>query len=88
MKEEQKLITIGQYESGFEAKQVKIALEDEGIEAVVLGDNLGAGIPYSARNDYIELQVFEKDIERAEQILDEMEKLKGSEDQDDEEEDL
>lgn len=86
MNEDQKLVTIGQFESAFEAEQAKIALEDEGISTIVLGDNLGTSIPYSSRTDYVELQVFEKDQERAKQILAKIEEFCDG--KEDEEEDL
>ena len=65
---EDKLVTVGEFETGFEAELVKVRLEEEGIEAVVIGgelvDNRGAVGPIA-----VELQVFEKDAQKAAQII-------------------
>ncbi len=65
---EDKLVTAGEFESGFEAELAKVRLEAEGIEAIVVGGELathrGAVGPIA-----VELQVFEKDAQKAAQII-------------------
>jgi hypothetical protein len=65
---EDKLVTVGEFESGFEAELAKVRLEAEGIEAIVVGGELvthrGAVGPIT-----VELQVFEKDAQKAAQII-------------------
>ena len=65
---EDKLVTAGEFETGFEAELAKARLEEEGIEAVVVGGELatnrGAVGPIA-----VELQVFEKDAQKAAQII-------------------
>ncbi len=65
---EDKLVTIAEYETGFEAELAKVRLEEEGIEAIVVGGELatnrGAVGPIP-----VELQVFERDAQKAAQII-------------------
>lgn len=65
---EDKLVTAGEFETGFEAELAKARLEEEGIEAIVFGGELatnrGAVGPVA-----VELQVFEKDAQKAAQII-------------------
>ncbi len=65
---EDKLVTIAEYETGFEAELAKVRLEEEGIDAIVVGGELatnrGAVGPIA-----VELQVFERDAQKAAQII-------------------
>ncbi len=65
---EDKLVTVGEFETGFEAELAKVRLEAEGIDAIVFGGELatnrGAVGPIA-----VELQVFEKDAQKAAQII-------------------
>ncbi len=65
---EDKLVTVEEFETGFEAELAKVQLEEEGIEAIVVGGELavnrGAVGPIA-----VELQVFEKDAQKAAQII-------------------
>lgn len=63
-----KLVTAWEYESDFEAEFAKVQLEAEGIEAIVLGGNLAA-YRGSVGPIKVELQVLEKDAEKAAQII-------------------
>ncbi len=63
-----KLVTIAEYETGFEAELAKVRLEEEGIEAIVVGGDLVANMP-TIEVIRVELQVFEKDAEKAAQII-------------------
>ncbi len=65
---EDKLVTVGEFETGFEAELVKVRLEEQGVEAIVVGEDLVANMPTIERIK-IELQVFEKDAQKAAQII-------------------
>ena len=68
MREDEKLVTIAKFESGFDAELAKVTLENEGIESVVFGEDLVVNMP-TIEPIYIELKVFEKDADRANQVL-------------------
>ena len=65
---EDKLVKIAEYETGFEAELAKSRLEAEGINVAALGEDLVANMPFG-QLCMVELQVFEKDVEKAMQIL-------------------
>ncbi len=65
---EDKLVTVAQFDNAFDAGLAKMRLESEGIEAVVVGADLVANM-YTIDAIKVQLQVFEKDIERAEAVL-------------------
>ena len=64
-----KLVTIAQYQNLFEAHAVKDSLEAEGVKATIIGQNIHGLYPFSGM-DSVQMQVFEKDISRAKQIID------------------
>ncbi|MHC4233020.1 MAG: putative signal transducing protein [Planctomycetota bacterium] len=68
MHEDEKLVTIAKFESGFDAELAKVTLENAGIESVVFGEDLVVNMP-TIEPIYIELKVFEKDADRARQVL-------------------
>lgn len=68
MHDDEKLVTIERFDTSFDAELAKLTLENAGIEAVVLGDNLPVNLP-EIEVMRIELQVFEKDVEKAKQVL-------------------
>ena len=68
MREDEKLVTIAKFESGFDAELAKVTLENAGIESVVFGEDLVVNMP-TIEPIYIELKVFEKDADRARQVL-------------------
>ncbi len=68
MNMEDKLVKIADYETGFEAELAKSRLEAEGIKAAALGGDLVA-VMHTIEAFRVELQVFEKDVEKAMQIL-------------------
>ena len=78
MKEDQKLITIAEFESGFDAELAKVTLENAGITSAVFGGDLVVNMP-TIEPIKIELQVFEKDVERAHEVLAKHEPLDESE---------
>ena len=65
---EDKLVTIAEYETGFEAELAKVRFEEEGIDAIVVGGDLVANMP-TIEVIKVELQVFEKDAQKAAQII-------------------
>jgi len=75
---EDKLVTVGEFETGFEAELVKVRLEEQGVEAIVVGEDLVANMPTIERIK-IELQVFEKDAEKAAKIIAAIEQENASE---------
>ena len=78
MRENEKLVTIAKFESGFDAELAKVTLENEGIESVVFGEDLVVNMP-TIEPIYIELKVFEKDADRGKQVLAEKTPLEGDE---------
>jgi hypothetical protein len=85
MRDDQKLVPIAEFEGSFDAELAKLALENAGIESVVFGEDLLAVLPH-INAIKVELRVFEADVERARQVLAEMEPLEGAdEDTEDEE---
>ena len=69
---EDKLVTVGEFETGFEAELVKVRLEEQGVEAIVVGEDLVANMPTIERIK-IELQVFEQYAEKAAKIIEAIE---------------
>ncbi len=68
-----KLVTVAQFTDYIEAEMAKQLLADYEIEAVVTGDNASNLYPISAIEGP-ELQVLEKDAQRAREILESREK--------------
>ena len=69
MRDNEKLITIERFENNVDAELAKMALEQEGIVCSLAGLDLMVNMPYPNVIN-IELQVFERDAERAIEILD------------------
>jgi adenylyl- and sulfurtransferase ThiI len=88
MKTEEKLVTVARFDNYVEADMARQVLEDQGVKAVVMGQNVGnvySGVP--AVID-IELQTFESQAMEARQILEDTTRpLASDESQDAEEED-
>lgn len=68
-----KLVTIAQFTDYIEAEMAKQLLDDFGIKSVVTGENAANLYPISAVAT-VDLQVFEKDAQRAQEILESQEK--------------
>ncbi len=62
------LVTVEQFYNEFEAGLAKIALDNGGIDSVVVGGDVNAMLPY-AEDFGVELKVMEKDVEKAKAIL-------------------
>jgi len=69
MSKDDKLVTIAEFENSFDADLAKLTLDNAGIESVILGKDLAANLTYNTAIFNVELQVFEKDAERAKEIL-------------------
>jgi hypothetical protein len=84
-----KLVTVAHFDNYIDADLARQLLEDEGIKAFVMGQNVGnvyAGVP--AVID-IELQAPDSEVERAKEILEASRQEKSGEDADfDDEEDF
>ena len=65
---EDELITIDTFETAFEANIAKNILQDNDIEAVVVGEDLVSMLP-PIPTVKVELKVFTVDAERAKQVL-------------------
>ena len=61
-------VTVGEFGNNFDAQLARMALENEGIKVIVIGENLDAIQPYSSLNP-IKLQVPRSDAVRAIEIL-------------------
>jgi hypothetical protein len=77
---EDKLVTVGEFETGFEAELVKVRLEEQGVEAIVVGEDLVANMPTIERIK-IELQVFEQYAEKAAKIIEAIEQERSESDE-------
>jgi len=69
MKDKVKLVTVARFEDYMKADLARQLLEDEGIKAFVLGQNVGnvySGVPAAID---IELQTVESEAEEAREIL-------------------
>jgi len=67
------LVTIAEFNTAFEAEAAKDYLEDNEIKAVVVGEDL-MSMMVPIPEVTVELQVFEKDAERAKVVLKEHKK--------------
>lgn len=78
---EDRLVTVAEFDTTFEAELARMHLENEDIETVVVGGDLVANMP-TMPVVRIELQVFEKDLERAMAVLKSVEETGANEDLD------
>lgn len=79
MREDEKLVSVAEFENSFDAELAKVTLENAGIRSTILGEDIGIIQPYSSTLFHVELQVFEKDLERAREVLAQQEPLQDSE---------
>jgi len=68
MHDDEKLVSIAEFESSFDAELAKLSLENEGIESVVFGEDLVTMLPH-INAIKVELRVFEPDAQRAKEVL-------------------
>ena len=69
MENNDKLVTVGEFETSFDANIAKLSLESNGIKAVIFGEDLIANMPTIGRIK-AQLQVFSGDAAEAKKILD------------------
>ena len=81
MDDPEKLVKIAEVINDIEAQTIRAQLESGGIEAIVMGDNLMASIPYSGI-PRVEVYVKASDVEQARQILNTTELLEDEESDD------
>lgn len=70
MKEDQKLITVAEFDNSIDANLAKAILDDAGIESVVMGESIASSL-YHVFDRYVKVQVFEKDADEARRLLNE-----------------
>jgi len=63
-----KLITIAEYQSDLEAQMAKAALQENGIDAIIVGGPIKDLLPADGMLN-VQLQVFARDAERAGAVL-------------------
>jgi hypothetical protein len=81
MRDDEKLVTVAEYENSFDAELGKLALDNAEIQSVLVGQNLVGNLTYGEASIMVELQVCEADAERARQVLAEKEPLEGESDE-------
>ncbi|MBN1457514.1 MAG: DUF2007 domain-containing protein [Sedimentisphaerales bacterium] len=64
-----RLIKLAEFENDFDAETLKLSLEEEGIKAVVTGQNIH-GLICADGMINVRVEIFEKDFPKAKQILD------------------
>ena len=79
MDEDKKLVTVAEFDNSFNAELAKAALDDAGIESVILGEDLTANVTFNSAIFNVEIQVMEDDVERAQQVLNDMQPLEDEE---------
>lgn len=75
MRDDEKLVTVAEYENSFDAELGKLALENAGIQAVLVGQNLVGNLTYGEASIMVELQVREADAAQAKAVLEAKEPL-------------
>ena len=71
-----RLVKLAEFENDFDAETLKLRLEDEGIKAVVTGQNIH-GLICADGMINVRVEIFEKDLPQAKQILDATEFTSG-----------
>ena len=78
MREDEKLVTIAEFNDDLQAHMMRIELEAAGIEVFVMGDQLMSVVP-KAGIPRVEVCVRTSDVEKAKQVLAEQEPLEDDE---------
>ena len=66
--DDDKLVTLTEFQSDLEAQIAKSALEENGISAIIVGGNIKDLLPADGMLN-VQLQVFARDAEKAGEIL-------------------
>ena len=69
MRRNEKLVTIGEFKSCFDADLAKLALDNADIESIVMGAGACVTIFHVFFEQYVKLAVFESDVEWAKEVL-------------------
>jgi hypothetical protein len=69
MPDNQKLVTVAEFENSFDANLAKLTLDNAGIDSVILGEPLVVNITYGIPSVTVQLQVRQEDAEKAKHIL-------------------
>ena len=64
----EKLVTVAEFKHASDAELAKLTLEEAGIDSVVMGETVGCSF-YHIVDNYIILQVFERDVKQAIKLL-------------------
>ena len=75
MRDDENLVTVAEYENSFDAELGKLALDNAGIQSVLVGQDLVGNLTYGVPSITIELQVRQRDEKQARTVLDEREPL-------------
>jgi hypothetical protein len=78
--ENDKLVTIAEYLELYDAEFAKNRLESESIKAMVVGEKAQGVYPFGGSTLYVQLKVFESDVEQAKSILESQESIEQGED--------
>ena len=81
MRDNEKLVTIARFENSFDAELAKLALDNAGIACHLAGIGLSVNMPYPSVVT-VEMQVFESDIERAMELLEQRDAVEEPEEGD------
>jgi hypothetical protein len=73
------VITLTTFKNRPEAEVIKSVLAESGISSVVQADDQGGMYPSLAFIQGVELKVYEKDLKKAQEILEEMSAAPGEE---------
>ena len=73
-----RLVKLAEFENAFDAETLKLRLVDEGIKAIVTGQNIH-GLICADGMVNVRVEIFEKDLPKAKQILDSTEYTSGRE---------
>ncbi|MBC8379008.1 MAG: hypothetical protein H8E62_07535 [Planctomycetes bacterium] len=65
----EKLVTIAEFKYASNAELAKLTLDEAGIRSVLMGETVACSF-YHLADNYIKLQVFERDTKQAVQLLD------------------
>ncbi len=76
MREKEPLVTVAEFENDFDAEIAKLALESAGLKVAVVGGDLMANMP-PIQEVRLQVQVLAADVEKAKQVLQEMEQESG-----------
>jgi hypothetical protein len=81
MRDDEKLVTIAHFDNSFDAELAKLALDNAEIPCHLAGIGLSVNMPYPSVVT-VEMQVFESDMERAMELLEQRDAVEEPEEGD------